>query len=352
MKEYTALGLMSGSSLDGVDLAFCRFFEKGQSWHYRIEVTETIPYPEVWKHFLIESLNVGAAELSARDVKFGNYLGRLINDFLKRRNLRPDLIASHGHTLFHQPEQGFSFQLGSGQAIAIKTGFKTISDFRNKDILLGGQGAPLVPIGDALLFGDYDFCLNIGGIANVSFEEKGTRKALDVCPANQLLNHLSKKLGKPYDNEGKLSQKGRFNSALFDLLNINSFYKLEFPKSLNNETVWSEFIPIVDKFDAPVEDKLHTVAKHIAFQIARIKAGLSGKRMLVTGGGAHNTFLVNTIREVGGFELVIPEKQLIDFKEALIFAFIGVLRNLGHNNCLASATGASQDCSVGNIFYP
>ncbi|VAW27349.1 Anhydro-N-acetylmuramic acid kinase, partial [hydrothermal vent metagenome] len=205
MNEYTALGLMSGSSLDGVDLTFCHFFEEGQSWHYHIEVAETIAYNEVWKQFLMESLHVSAEELPARDVKFGNYLGKLINDFLKRHNLKPDLIALHGHTLFHQPKQGFSFQLGSGQAIAIKTGIETISDFRNKDILLGGQGAPLVPIGDTQLFADYDFCLNIGGIANISFDVNGIRKALDVCPANQLLNHLSELMGEPYDKGGKMS---------------------------------------------------------------------------------------------------------------------------------------------------
>jgi len=352
MNEYTVLGLMSGSSLDGVDLAFCRFFEKEQSWHYRIEIAETIAYTEAWKHFLMESFYVGAAELPARDVKFGNYLGNLINDFLKRSNLKPGLIALHGHTLFHQPEQGFSFQLGSGQAIAVKTGIKTVSDFRNKDILLGGQGAPLVPIGDTLLFADYDFCLNIGGIANISFDENGIRKALDVCPANQLLNHLSKQLGKPYDKGGKMSQKGRLNFTLFDLLNGNSFYELDFPKSLNNETVRTEFIPLVDEFEAPVEDKLHTVVKHIAFQIAQTSKGHLSKRMLATGGGAHNNFLRDSIREVGGFELVIPEEQLIDFKEALIFAFMGMLRHLGHNNCLASATGARQNSSAGNIFYP
>jgi len=352
MNEYTALGLMSGSSLDGVDLTFCHFFEEGQSWHYHIEVAETIAYNEVWKQFLMESLHVSAEELPARDVKFGNYLGKLINDFLKRHNLKPDLIALHGHTLFHQPKQGFSFQLGSGQAIAIKTGIETISDFRNKDILLGGQGAPLVPIGDTQLFADYDFCLNIGGIANISFDVNGIRKALDVCPANQLLNHLSELMGEPYDKGGKMSRKGRLNFDLFDLLNRNSFYKLDFPKSLNNETVRTEFIPLVDKFEASVQDKLHTVVKHIAFQIAQTGKRQTGKRMLVTGGGAHNNFLLDSIRKAGSFELIIPEEQLIDFKEALIFAFMGTLRHLGRNNCLASATGARQNSSVGNIFYP
>lgn len=352
MKEYNALGLMSGSSLDGVDLAFCRFLEKGQSWNYHIEVAETIPYPEVWKQFLVESIDVGAAELLSRDVKFGNHLAELINDFLKRYNLKPDLIAVHGHTLFHQPQKHVSYQMGSGQAIAIATGIPTVSDFRTKDILLGGQGAPLVPIGDALLFGDYDYCLNIGGIANISYAEKNIRKAFDTCPANQLLNHLSQQMGVPYDKGGRLALKGRFNQAFFSLLNQDAYYKLKIPKSLSNEYVHQSFISKIDNFDAPIQDKLNTVVKHIAFQIAGNRKKSMGKQMLVTGGGAHNTFLVQEIQNAGGFELVIPEKQLIDFKEALIFAFMGVLRQLGRNNCLASATGAKHDSTTGNLFYP
>ncbi len=352
MDEYTVLGLMSGSSLDGVDLAFCNFVEEGQSWQYKIEFAETFPYPDEWKQFLKESLHAGGAELLEMDVKFGNYLGELVNKFLDIHLLKPDLIAVHGHTLFHQPLRGFSFQLGSGQAIAVKTGLETISNFRNKDILLGGQGAPLVPIGDEMLFSENDFCLNIGGIANISFVENGNRVALDVCPANQLLNHLSLQRGKPYDKGGEMARKGKFNAGLFDLLNAHGFYQLDFPKSLNNETVQTEFIPLVDDYEAPVEDKLYTVVKHIAFQIAQTGKGYSSKRLLATGGGAHNTFLMEMICDEGGFERVTPDNILIDFKEALIFAFMGLLRHLGHVNCLASATGAKQDSSTGVIFRP
>lgn len=352
MKEYTVLGLMSGSSLDGVDIACCRFYESEQQWHYQIMEAETMAYSEQWKTFLIESLKVETTEFLARDVKFGRYLGSLVNDFRERHLLKADLIASHGHTLFHQPESGFSFQLGSGQAIAISTGIPTVSDFRTKDILLGGQGAPLVPIGDTFLFSDYDCCLNIGGIANISYDENTSRKGFDTCPANQLLNHLSGQMGMSYDKGGSLAFQGAFNPALFDLLNQDAYYKLALPKSLSNEYVRQSFIALLDQFKAPVQDKLHTVVKHIAFQIAVSRVGSTGKRMLVTGGGAHNTFLVQAIREAGGFELLIPERQLIDFKEALIFAFMGVLRHLGRDNCLATATGAKQNCSAGNIFYP
>ena len=290
MNEYTALGLMSGSSLDGVDLAFCHFVENGQSWQYQIDFAETIPYPDEWKQFLKKSLHAGGAGLLEMDVKFGNYLGDLISKFIDHHQLKPGLIAVHGHTLFHQPARGFSFQSGSGQAIAIKTGIETISDFRDKDILLGGQGAPLVPVGDELLFGEFDFCLNIGGIANISFVENGNRVALDVCPANQLLNHLSLQKGRPYDKGVEMARNGQFNVDLFNLLNAHGFYLLDFPKSLNNETVQTEFIPLVDNFEASVEDKIHTVVKHIAFQIAQIAKGHVSKKILATGGGAHNTF--------------------------------------------------------------
>jgi len=352
IKEYTALGLMTGSSLDGVDLAYCRFYESNNQWNYQIEVADTLDYPEEWKLFLLSSLKVETAEFLERDVKFGKYLGGVVNKFLKKNKLKPDIIASHGHTLFHKPERGFSIQMGSGQAIAVTTGIPTVSDFRTKDILLGGQGAPLVPIGDKLLFGNYDYCLNIGGIANVSFDENGLRKAYDICPANQLLNHLSRQVGMPYDKGGQLALKGNPNAGLLDLLNHDPYYQLSLPKSLSNEYVRESFVALLDDYQATVNDKLFSCVKHIAAQIAQCSMGNSGKSMLITGGGAHNTFLVDAIREAGDFKVVIPDKQIVDFKEALVFAFMGLLRTLDRENCLASATGATKNSSVGVIYYP
>ena len=352
-KDFNVIGVMSGSSLDGIDIAFCRFYEKNNSWGYSIELADTINYSDEWKTFLIDTSNVSIEEFLSRNVKYGKFLGDVINGFIKKYNIKVDLIGLHGHTIFHNPEKGFSVQLGSGQAVAVATGIPTVSDFRTKDILLGGQGAPLVPIGDALLFSEYDYCVNIGGIANVSFEEGNSRKAFDICPANQLLNYLSLKKNFPYDKGGNLSRKGKFNDTLFKILNNDKYYKLPIPKSLSNEYVKETFIPILDKFDIPVEDKLNTVVKHIAYQIGNsITSKSNGKNILITGGGAHNSYLIESVREMTKLEVIIPEKQIADFKEALIFAFMGLLRKLDKKNCLAAATGAEKNSSTGNIFYP
>ena len=353
MARYTALGIMSGSSLDGLDLAFCEFWKENGQWKYRIFAADTLSYEEEWKILLQESFHAEGVKLMENHVSYGKFLGEKATIFLKKHGLKPDIIASHGHTIFHQPQKGFSFQLGEGQAIATTSGIETISDFRNKDIQLGGQGAPLVPAGDKLLFGEYDYCVNFGGIANISFEENGNRVAYDVCPANQLLNHLSRQMGEPYDKDGRTASLGKMDKPLFDELNAVAFYRQPYPKSLSNEQVAALFIPLLDSADIPLEDKLFTVVKHIAFQIAKAGGNIPGKKMLLTGGGARNSFLVEAIRrECPGKEIYVPNPVLIDFKEALIFAFMGILRKLGETNCFASATGARKDTSTGVIFQP
>ncbi len=352
MTTRTALGIMSGSSLDGLDMAFCEFTEKHNCWAYRVVSAETLPYPEEWKMLLQESSYADGKRLVKNDMAYGNYLGEKANSFLKNHHLEPDIIALHGHTVFHQPEKGFSLQLGNGQAVAIVSGIETVSDFRNKDILLGGQGAPLVPIGDKLLFAEYDYCVNIGGIANISFEEKGERLGYDVCPANQLLNHLSRQMGKPYDKNGATASLGKLDKSFFDELNNVDFCQQPYPKSLSNEQVQEIFLPILDSSPASLEDKLYTVVKHIAFQIAKTTDASSRKKILLTGGGAHNSFLAEAIRRECPQSVYLPDIQIIDFKEALIFAFMGVLRKVGRINCLASVTGAERDSSGGVIYLP
>ncbi len=352
MTQYTALGIMSGSSFDGLDLAYCEFSENEGKRSYRIIAAETIPYPEEWKILLQESFYASGEKLTENNVTYGKFLGGQASDFLKKHGLKPDIIASHGHTIFHKPEAGFSLQLGDGQAIAIVTGIETVCNFRNKDILLGGQGAPLVPVGDRLLFSEFDYCLNLGGIANISFEEDGQRRAFDICPANQLLNHLSRQMGLPYDKNGATASLGKLSKTLFDELNSMEFYKQPYPKSLSNEQVQEFFLPLLDNSPALLEDKLYTAAKHIAYQIASATDSSSSKKILLTGGGAHNSFLVEAIRRECPQTIHLPEAQIIDFKEALIFAFMGILRKEGRINCLASATGARRDSCCGVIYLP
>ncbi len=343
---------MSGSSLDGLDLAYCEFTEKENRWDYRIVAAETLSYPEEWKMLLQESFYASGGKLVENDVAYGKFLGEKADYFLKNNHLKPDIIALHGHTVFHNPEAGYSLQLGNGQAIAIATGIETVSNFRNKDIQLGGQGAPLVPIGDKLLFSEFDYCLNLGGIANISFEENRQRMGYDVCPANQLLNHLSRQMGKPYDKNGETASLGKLDQSLFEQLNNVEFYQQPYPKSLSNEQVQEIFLPILDNAPASLEDKLYTAVKHIAYQIARATDSSSSKKILLTGGGAHNSFLVEAIRRECPQTLHLPEAQIIDFKEALIFAFMGILRKAERINCLASATGAHRDSCCGVIYLP
>lgn len=352
MNEYTALGVMSGSSLDGVDLALCGFAENNGRWSYQIIKAETVPYPEEWRQLLSEIPAASARDMVEQDILYGKYLGALCKNFLNKHQLSADLIGSHGHTVFHNPEKGYTFQLGNGQAIATGSGLKTLCDFRSKNVLLGGQGAPLVPIGDEILFEDMDYCLNLGGIANISFRESGQRMAFDICPANQLLNHLSLKKDLFYDKDGKLARKGKMIRDLFEEMNANPYYQRPVPKSLGNEYVHDSFISLFGKYQDPAEDLLFTSVKHIAFQVGEIFKGKTSQKVLVTGGGAHNRFLMDSIQHETDQEFIVPNKDLIDFREALIFAFMGVLRDLGKINCLASYTGAKRDLSAGEVFLP
>lgn len=342
---------MSGSSLDGVDIAYCEFFYDTK-WHYNINIAETIPYPEEWRIALAHMPEQKGNKLIEHDIGYGKYLGGLANSFVARHKIKPDIISSHGHTVFHHPEQGFTFQLGHGQAIASSTGIMTISDFRIGDILLGGQGAPLVPIGDRLLFAEYYFCINIGGIANISFEADNKRVAFDICPANQLLNHLSRQIGKPFDENGNIAQLGKMDNRLFGELNNHPYYSLPYPKSMGNQLVTDTFIDMIDDSDTKLEDKLYTACKHIAHQIKMIINKTKGGNILITGGGAHNSFLTTAIQKEVRQNITIPDKAIVDFKEAMIFAFMGMLRLEEKTNCLASATGAKRDSSSGAVYLP
>ncbi len=347
---YTALGIMSGTSLDGVDLAYCTFYFDGIKWTFEIRKASTLPYNEDWKSRLRDLPEGSALEYAQTHAEYGHYLGILSADFIKENDLNPDIIASHGHTIFHQPEKGFTAQIGDGSAIAAETGIKTISDFRSLDLALGGQGAPLVPIGDELLFSDYDYCLNLGGIANISFKEKNQRVAFDISPANMPLNLLSQQYDeREYDHNGELAASGFINEALHDDLKNLEFYKQVHPKSLGKEWFDAEFLPIIEKYNIPTEDKLRTVVEHIAIQIGATIKKAEKDKLLITGGGALNQFLISRIKHHCSADVIIPHKIIINYKEALIFAFLGVLRLRGETNTLGSVTGAKNSSSGGAV---
>lgn len=338
---------MSGTSLDGLDLTAAAFWQEKGRWHYSLEAALTIPYPVPWQKKLQEAPSLSGEKLIELHSAYGHYTGQAVNQFMQQTGFVPGLIASHGHTVFHQPGRKFTFQLGHGAAIAAETGITTVADFRPGDVALGGQGAPLVPAGDRMLFPEYESCLNLGGFANVSFEKEGKRTAFDICPVNFILNALAVREGKPYDKDGEGGRRGTVDPGLLAQLNELPFYRQDPPKSLGREWMTRHFFPLTDNSSLPVQDKLRTVYEHIATQIART---VPEGKMLVTGGGAFNTFLIEQIRQKSAATVVLPSPLIISFKEALIFAFLGVLRITGAINCYASVTGASKDSRTGVVF--
>ena len=349
--KIKAIGIMSGTSLDGLDLVAAEFWHTDGKWNFNILAAETFSYSTYWIQKLKHSPYISGEKLIELHAEYGRFLGNAAKQFTEKNVFQAEIISSHGHTVFHQPEKGFTFQAGNGFEITAITGITTVADFRSGDVALGGQGAPLVPVGDKLLFSEYDFCLNLGGFANISFEQDGKRIAFDICPVNIILNHFAEKQGFALDSNGELGRKGTVNFKLLKQLNQLGFYKTTPPKSLGREWVEQVFMPVLDNFDIADEDKLRTVYEHISQQIAFVVSKEGTVKMLVTGGGTLNSFLVELISKKTAVKLVIPEKEIVNFKEALIFAFLGVLKIQGQINCLASATGASCDHSTGIIFH-
>ncbi|MDB4583734.1 anhydro-N-acetylmuramic acid kinase, partial [Draconibacterium sp.] len=346
--NIAAIGLMSGTSLDGLDIVAVNFKSHNAKWSFEIYRAETISYSKKWLDQLQKSPTLSGENLSKLHSEYGNYIGLKTIKFIKRTGFKPELIASHGHTVFHQPQKGFTLQIGNGAEIAAITKIQTVADFRVTDVALGGQGAPLVPIGDQLLFSDYEYCLNLGGFANVSYHQNNQRIAYDICPVNFVLNRFAKKNGLAYDRNGALGKQGKIHSELLKELNGLRFYSQNPPKSLGREWIEKEFYPILNSFPISDLDKLRTIYEHISIQISKITSK-KGK-MLITGGGAFNTFLKDRMIKHSSIEPVIPDAEIINFKEALIFAFLGVLRINNKINCLSSVTGASKDSSCGVIY--
>lgn len=350
MSRYTVIGVMSGTSLDGLDIALCQFEKKSNKWNFRVLEAKTDPYSSEWKQQLTYAINFNGQELIKLDSTYGAYIGEKVNQFLKKHPIRIDFISSHGHTVYHQPEKRVTFQIGNGADILAKSGITTISNFRSIDVALGGQGAPLVPVGDELLFPEYKYCLNLGGIANISFKQKGKRIASDICPVNMAINYLMQKVNKEFDKDGEMAKAGMLIPQLLVQLNNLDFYKKPGPKSLGREWFELEFIPILDKHDFGLRDLLRTTYEHITTQITLATESSVKKPVLITGGGSHNKFLIDLLKAKINHQIIIPDKQIIDFKEALVFAFLGVLRMRHEINCLASVTGAKKD-SVGGCVY-
>jgi len=344
----TVLGMMSGTSLDGLDLALCNFWNDEDKFHYKIIQTQTFTYPQELSQKLQALFDSNALNFCQTEVEFSTFMAQCVNQFLQKTEIKPHYIASHGHTVFHQPEKGLTKQIGSGATLAAKTRISTICDFRSCDVALGGQGAPLVHIGDALLFSEYDGCLNLGGISNISYGNLNNRTAYDISLCNIPLNFLATQHGLLFDKNGAFARKGNIHSDLLDALNRPDYFLQNGAKSIGFELFADYYKPLLESYSISVEDKLRTVCEHISVQIAQNLTGL--KTVLVTGGGAKNKFLIDLIKEKTDIKIIIPNELLIDFKEALIFAFLGYLRVFETNNCLRSVTGALRDSCGGGIY--
>lgn len=358
---YRAIGLMSGSSLDGLDIAFSEFQETSGKWSYDIKAVACYGYDEEWISKLKNATHLKALDYQLLHTAYGHYTGNLVNRFIIDNHLQyqVQLIASHGHTTFHVPSQRMTAQLGDGAAIAATTGINVVSDLRAMDVAKGGHGAPIVPIGEKLLIGDYSFFLNLGGIANISFNDPTQYIAFDICPANSILNRLAADADRTFDDGGIIASGGQTDENLLMLLNDLDYYRMPYPKSLSNNFGIEIILPLIQNKKICREDALRTYVEHIAIQIKNAITLSPNKNlstacnMLVTGGGAHNNFLVDRIqyflREYN-VEVVVPDKKLVDYKEAIIMALIGILRWREENNVLASVTGATSN-SIGGAVW-
>ncbi|MCX2720395.1 anhydro-N-acetylmuramic acid kinase [Lentiprolixibacter aurantiacus] len=357
MKKHKVLALMSGTSLDGLDMAYCHFAKSDSRWTFEIKKTRQVAYERERREVLKLAITLPALEHTCLHNEYGTWLGQQVRSFIAEEGLDVDFVSSHGHTSHHQPHKGVSWQLGSGQHLANACGLQTVCDFRSNDVALGGQGAPLVPIGDQELFGDYTFCLNLGGISNISLHHKGKRIAYDIGVANMMLNHICQKSGFLFDEGGALAAKGTINEPLLDALNNVEYYRLPFPKSTGYEWFLNDLVPLLEQYPDSLENQLCTAVEHITSQVAdqvRIFGQNKGRTLLVTGGGAHNKFLIGQLSEKlsGNAEVVVPDATLVDYKEALVFGLMGVMRMENEINILSSVTGAERDSTGGVIYYP
>lgn len=358
---YKAIGIMSGSSLDGLDMVYVQFHETGGKWTYDLQYSHCFNYSSEWRRQLESAINLSALEYQLLHTAYGYYIGQKVNEFIETNGLhhKVDMVASHGHTTFHLPGQRTTSQIGDGAAIAAETGLPVISDLRALDVALGGQGAPIVPVGEKLLLGNYSYFLNLGGIANLSVNNPEKYLAFDVCPANRVLNMLVREMGKEFDESGAIAATGTVHPPLLDELNGLEYYSMASPKSLSNDFGTDVVYPMIQQFDLSTQDELRTFTEHIALQIKGAIASVTtpvpigDKMLLVTGGGTFNHFLVERISEhlkEDNVAVAVPEEKLVNYKEALIMALLGVLRWREEYNVLSSVTGAIKNSINGALW--
>lgn len=348
---YNAIGLMSGSALDGLDIAFVELTEIAGKWSYELKASACIPYEEAWKEQLKNASTLSVPQFLDLHTAYGRLLGTEVVKFIEAHQLfhKVHFIASHGHTAYHNPATQTSFQLGDGASIAAVSGIKVISDLRNKDVAYGGQGAPIVPMAEQLLWKEFDLCLNLGGIANLTVNRTPV-KAFDICPCNQVLDYFAQKVGKAFDAEGNLAASGNVVEAILVQLGNLDYYQIKGPKSLANPYS-QELIRLLDKLE--IKDALATAIEHIATEISKClqENKTTEAKLLITGGGALNTFLIQKlVAKNPQLNIIVADEATIKFKEAIAMALLGALRWMEQDTVLASVTGAEKN-SVGGALW-
>ena len=348
--SYHIIGLMSGTSLDGLDICYAQYSFSGK-WSFKIIKAVTIPYSKEWVASLKGLVDKSPSQIDVIDKDYTKLLANLVLDFISKYKISIiDAISSHGHTAIHKPNEGLTFQIGNLKILAELTNHTCVCDFRTQDVDLGGQGAPLVPVGDKLLFNKYDFCINLGGFSNISFSKLNKLIAFDICPLNIILNYYSKKLGHDYDYLGYLASTGQIIKPLLENLNSLNYYQIYGPKSLGLEWVVENFHETIKNYDNTIKDILRTLVEHAAIQISKILDQYGNGQVLLSGGGTYNEFFIKILTQHSNSKFIIPSKPIIDYKEALIFGFLGVLKLRNEINCMKSVTGASKNHSTGKIY--
>ncbi|XP_064473646.1 anhydro-N-acetylmuramic acid kinase-like [Ornithodoros turicata] len=366
--KYEVIGVMSGSSLDGLDIIYTRFsLTSSDCWEYNIQHCTCYNYSPTWIDKLKHATSTSALEYQLLNTEYGRYIGEYVLRFIRENRLdgKVHLIACHGHTVFHLPSQLTTSTLGDGATVAAVTGLPVVSDLRSMDVALGGQGSPIALTAERKLFGnEYQFFLNIGGMACLTYAGKNYSDsfAVDVCPANQLLNLLANREGRAFDRSGEMAKSGKVSTRLLKDLDDFDYYKKSFPKSLGVDFGPEILYPLIQAHDLSTADALQTFTEHICNQVAEVirlvertvKDGLpQSSKMLVTGGGARNLFLVDRLTErLKEFRItvVVPNDELVKFKEALVTSVIGVQRLRGEENFIGEVSGASRS-SIGGAFW-
>lgn len=348
-KKFNVIGTMSGTSCDGLDIAYCSFWRENKVWKYSLNKSEFEPYTSTLNKKLLGCSHLNSYDLKKLDIELGEFAADKLLNFIKKNAIKPTLISTHGHTVLHNPSEKITLQIGNPLVINYKTKIDVISNFRELDVLMGGQGAPLVPYGDKELFGEYDYCINIGGIANVSKLYSNELTAYDICPANIVLNKYAKKKGLPFDKNGELASNGNKINSLLEKLNQLNYYQLKGPKSLDINYIEKKFFPLLTGYSS--EDVLNTFTNHIAYQINK-SINKEKSKVLLTGGGTYNNYLIKKINSINKLnnDFVVPNNDIISFKEAIIFGYLGLLRYLELKNINKSVTGSSSSSSSGSIF--